>query len=325
MIVDLHVNLETEDGSLVDPTLLAQTAKAKGLDGLLLTQKGVLQPDLGVYREICDAAGLTVFQGAEFATNHGLILCILPSSTPAPEADWVQTDGDRVDADSLVDAVEALGGITIALRPYDREVETPMGDHLFSLQGLTACEVQNGRLTSTANELAMDAASSMGMPYVGSSNASGSEGLGTAATLLRDPVLTETQLCELIRSGDCWPVSFSDEAPEVDFRREAARRNDRRSARGRGDRRGPERRDRGTGGRSSESRRSRGGRKRGRGGRVGARSDDVGNRMPRAEGQVAEDIGNRIKPEGRLPAEDIGNRLAPGEVSPYLPQSGQED
>lgn len=312
MIVDLHVKLETEDGSLVDPAVLAEGAKAAGLDAMLLTQEGVLQPDISAYQAAAEAEGLVAFAGAKLVTNHGQLLCIFPGGTTLGE-DWTQAEGEVFDADALVDSIEALGGVSIALRPYDRELDHPMGDYLFSLQGLTACEVLNASLSETANDLALEAASNLGMPCVAASGAQGTAGLGSAATLLRDPVGSETQLCELIRGNDCWPVRMSEEAPEIE--------EPRRDGRGRrGERRGGNDR-RGGGDRRGERSGGERGRRRNRRGRGrGARPDDVGNRAPGGQRVLAEDAGNRVTPEGSLPAEDIGNRLAPGEVSPYQPQ-----
>jgi len=227
MIVDLHVNLEAEDGALVEPEALASSAKAAGLDGMVLTQDGAMKPDIEAYRTAGEAKGLTVLSGTRLATNHGWILCIFPDGTDLSDG-WAEMDGELFDATSVIDATEARGGATVALRPYDRDLQKPMGDHLFVLHGLSACEVQNSALSESVNALALEAASSMEMPCIGSSGAKGTEGLGSCATLLRDPVSSEVQLIEVIRSGDCWPVAFGDRVPVGDSGR-----------RGRGGRDGP--------------------------------------------------------------------------------------
>lgn len=338
MIVDLHVNLEAEDGALVDPEELATAAKTAGLDGMVLTQEGVMKPDLEPYRAAADAQGLTVLRGARLATNHGWILCIFPDGADLG-ADWAEMDGEFYDANSVIDGAEARGGATIALRPYDRDLSKPMGDHLFVLHGLSACEVQNTDLSESVNALALEAASSMEMPCIGSSGARGTEGLGSCATLLRDPVSSETQLIEVIRSGDCWPVTFSDRVPAGEpangrgrprGARDGQRSRDAGGGRGRGGG--------GGGGRSgAQGRRGRGSsggagrdapagrsRKRRRG-RVGPRPDDFGNRAGPSHHPVDDNIGNRVSPNERLPDEDIGNRLRPGEVSPYRNKSGEDE
>src|SRR5688572_6145900 len=216
MIVDLQVNLETKDGGLIDPNLLVEKAKAAGLDGVVVTKEGELLPDVQSFREVGAPQGIKIFAGAKIATNHGLIQCIFPSDAERPGEGFAERVEDVYDASAVIDAVEQLGGVTVALRPYDRDVPRPMGDHLFSLQGLSACEVQNGRISDIANDLALEAASNMEMPCVGTSCADGSEGLGTSATLFRSRVETESDLVEGIRAGDCWPVSFSERAPRAE-------------------------------------------------------------------------------------------------------------
>lgn len=213
MIVDLLVNLETAEGTLVDPETLMAAAKAAGLDGMVLTMPGVLSPDLGAYRAAAEAAGLTVFSGTEIPTSHGLVLALLPTGQVlAP--DFAPRSGSVYDAGAAIDGIETAGGAAIALRPYDRDLPHPMGDHLFALQGLDACEVMSGRLGEVANDLALEAASNLEMPCVGTSGARGTEGLGTAATLLRKRVEDESELVAIIKRGDCWPLGFSDELPK---------------------------------------------------------------------------------------------------------------
>ncbi len=341
MIVDLHVNLEAEDGSLVDPEQLATSAKAVGLDGMVLTQEGMMKPDLAPYQEAADAHGLTVLGGTRLVTNHGWILCIFPDGVDLSDgwADKDEADDALYDATSVIDATEARGGATVALRPYDRDLGKPMGDHLFVLHGLSACEVQNMALSESVNALALEAASSMEMPCIGTSGARGVEGLGSCATLLRDPVSSEMQLIEVIRSGDCWPIVFSDRVPVGDSG------NGRGRGRSRDGQRARDGGSRGRGGRGpSSGRRGGGGGARGGGGpggrdapagrnrkrrrgRGGPRPDDFGNRANPQSGPVDDNIGNRVRPDERLPAEDIGNRLRPGEVSPYRgkPENFDED
>lgn len=316
MIIDLQVNVESKDGSDVDPKELAQRIKAAGLDGAVLTRSGETAPDLAPYREAAGEVGVKVFAGAKIATHHGLILCLVPSGTTFGP-DFVAREGEVYPAAGVIDAIESLGGVTVALRPYDRDVPMPMGDHLFSLQGLVACEVLNGQVSEIANDLALEAASNMEMPCVGTSSARGLEGLGTTATLFRGAVADETELCEAIKHGHCWPVAFSDSAPkaEPEPRRSGGRRGE-----GKSEGRGEGRRDRNE--RSGRGRgRGRGGsRSRGRG--RGPLPDDIGNRAPGGERVIPEDIGNRVRPESEenLPADDIGNRLRPGEESPFRPR-----
>jgi len=307
MIIDLNVSPKAKDGARVDPTQLAEAAKQAGLDGFVLSQAGQFDLPWDEYGQAASAADLKMFRGYSVLTNHGLILCIVPGPDGLSSAFAPAEDG-LYDATAVIDAVEALDGVTVALRPYDRDLKHPMGDHLFSLQGLGACEVNNGGVSEIANDLALEAAFNMEMPCTGGSGAKGTEGLGTAATLLKTAAEDESVLCELLRDGACWPVAFADSAPVVKEARSGG-------GRGRGGRSGDRNRDRDDrGGRNRDRGRGRGG---GRGG------DDRGNlARPKDLDKLPEDIGNRVRPEEdeeRLP-EDIGNRLRPGEASPFAPK-----
>lgn len=335
MIVDLLVHIDQADGSLAEPGALLEAAQAAGLDGVVLAQSGALRPDLAPFRGAADDIGVKVFAGIELETDHGLVLAVLPPGAgladdfaPRTESVWA--------AEEAIDEVERAGGVTVALRPYDREVPHPMGDHLFSLQGLDACEVRSGRVADVANDLALEAASNLEIPCVGSSSSRGAEGLGSAATLLRRAVDDEAGLIQILKAGECWPIAFADGLP-TEHRDGRARSEGRKRGRGGeggrrdGRGRGGERRSRdGGGGRGGEGGRrdgrGRGGERRGRG-----RGDEVSSsrrvtEAPEHADKLPDDVGNRVRGSGdqeAAPPDDIGNRLKPGERSPFY--DGGED
>lgn len=292
MIIDLLVHTEEAEGGAVAPEALMEAAKSAGLDGLVLAGPDGTLGDIEAYAEAAEAKNLAIFPGAALETESGLLLVVVPSDKDLPE---FEMDGELVVADRAIDAIVELGGATVALRPYDRTVDHPMGDHLFSLQGIHACEVLSGRATEVANDLALEAASNLELPCVGTSAARGAEGIGTAATLFRRPVEQVEDLIEQLESGDCWPVGFGEDVPRDLDEGRGRRRDNRSGGRRDGNRSG------GRGGRS-DGRRNGGG-----GGGGGGRG-----RRERAPARVTE------APEhaDRLP-DDIGNRLAPGEASPF--------
>ncbi len=341
MIIDLCVNLETPDGGRADPADLAQASRAAGLDGLVLCQLGVPRPDIEPYAAAAD--GLLVVPGGLLPTAQGLLLTLLPEGAPSERL--VPGEDGLFDAEALISEVESLKGVTVALRPYDREVPHPMGDHLFALAGLAACETWNGAVSEIANDLALEAASNLELPCVGTSGARGTVGLGKTATLLRRPVTDIGGLIQLLEEGGCWPVGFSNEAPvDPDAgrppRRDGDRRGpDRRPGRSR-DRRGPDGRApdrrpdarapdrRGPEARGPEGReRPSGPRREGEssaGGRRDRRGPAGGERRsgptrvisaPEHADRLPDDVGNRVSRNRRgppPPPDDIGNRRGPG-------------
>ena len=354
MLVDLLVNIDNAKGQAEAPDVLVEVAKEAGLDGVVLVRAGQAAPDISAYVEAGKEEDLLVLPGAALETQHGWLLGLLPDGA---SVDIAPGDDGLFEIEATIEALEAAGGATVALRPYDREVTHPMGDHLFSLEGLDACEVMNGQVADIANDLALEAASNLEMPCVGSSGAEGIDGLGSAATLLRKPVETVSDLIALLKAGACWPVSMSDELPDelveerLGGRRGGGRRRGPGGGRdnrrgGGGGRRGRGRRSDEGGGRREEAAprgrreeaaprgrreeapgRSGGGRReeapgRGGGGRRG-RSDGGGGRRvtaaPEHADRLPEDYGNRVRSEKSGPKvpDDIGNRLAPGERSAF--------
>jgi len=306
MLVDLQVEIPSDVENLIAST------KAAGLDGIVLTSNETLFPVVSNLKD--NEEGVLVFSGAKVATNNGLLLCLIPNPEEEMGDDWAEKDGEVYDAISVINAIESLDGVVVALRPYDRDVELPMGDQIFGLTGISACDVQNGRLSSNSNGLALEAASNLELPCVGLSSAADVSELGTSATLFRTDLATEEELIEAIRHGECWPVLFSAEAPRVS----GGHRN-RRGRNGRRDRDNNSRRGRRDGRRNS-NRRGGGGRRTGRdgnrgrsGGRRGPVSDDVGNRVGRRENQksIDDNAGNIIRDEQtRHVSEDYGNVIS---------------
>jgi hypothetical protein len=137
--------------------------------------------------------------------------------------------------------------VAVAAHPYDKTVDRPSGDFIFTLDGLSAIQGLCGRARGPANDLAVEAADHMNLPCVAGSGAHASlEEIGAVATLFRDPVRTEADVVASIRSGGvyCVAIGAAPRAPE----RSAPERRGPSDRRG-GDRRGGERRDRGGGGR----------------------------------------------------------------------------
>ena len=150
--------------------------------------------------------------------------------------------------------MRALGGVAVAAHPYDKTLDRPSGDFIFTLDGLSAIEGLNARRPRAANDLAVEAADHMSLPCTGASGALlAIEEVGKAATLFRDPVASEADLVKQLRAGTVWCVALgvSPGAPEPGRER-------------RSDRRGPPRRDhgehRGEGGARQRGPRGRGGR-----------------------------------------------------------------
>lgn len=220
MVVDLHVHVGAR-GLPVEAVL--KRAPELGLAGVALVDDDAL-PDLAPYRD--KAGELQLFAGAEVTTDRGHYLVFLPQPENLPPL--TELLGERVNGawpvrDVLV-RVRALGGACVAAHPYDRNVERPGGDILYTLTALTAVETVNGARRSDIALPAIEAAETLGLPCVGGSDARRSiDELGRGATLFTKRLENEAALCEALRSGACWPMDFGDLPDDFQRRSHAPR------------------------------------------------------------------------------------------------------
>jgi hypothetical protein len=138
--------------------------------------------------------------------------------------------------------VQAKGGVAVAAHPYDKTIDRPSGDFIFTLDGLSAIEGLCGRSHGPANDLAVEAADHLNLPCIAGSGARAAEEIGKVATLFREPVASEADVVAQIRSGGVYCVTVgavpaSARGPGTD-RRGGDRRGDGRRG---GERRGPRR------------------------------------------------------------------------------------
>jgi hypothetical protein len=260
MLIDLHVHSHHTRGCSLSPRDVVRRAKEAGLDGVAFTDLNTLDGLDEIRAAGRDESFLTLC-GVEVATDRGHYLCFFPDPAKVPAPPQAFGSATPWPVRDVLAKVKDLGGVAVAAHPYDKSVERPSGDFIFTLDGLAAIEGLNARRKGPANDLAVEAADHMSLPCTGASGALGSlDEIGKAATLFRDRVTCEEDVVRQLRAGTvfCVAVGVTPGAAEP----------------ARGERRGPERRDRGDrrrehGGdeRSEGGGRRRGGR--GRGGRGG--------------------------------------------------------
>jgi predicted metal-dependent phosphoesterase TrpH len=254
MLIDLHVHSHHTRGCTLAPRDVLRRARAAGLDGVAFTDLNTLD-GLEEFRAAGREEGVLALCGVELVTDRGHYLCFFPDPAKVPAPPQVFGATTPWPVREVLAKVKELGGVAVAAHPYDKTVERPSGDFIFTLDGLSAIEGLNTHRKGPANDLAVEAADHMNLPCTGASGAQGSvEEIGKAATLFRDPVKTEEDLVRQLRAGTIWCVALgvtpgADEAPRE--------RGERRG----GDRHGGHRGERG--GRREGGGRPRGGRGRG--------------------------------------------------------------
>jgi predicted metal-dependent phosphoesterase TrpH len=208
MLIDIHCHSRHTRGCELEPEAVARRALEVRLDGICFTDVNILE-DVAELDALRAKVPIKIFAGLDAATDHGHYLCFFPepAKVPAPAQMWGGQSDRPWPAKEVVDKVRSMGGAVIAAHPYDRESQFPAGDFIFTLQGLSAVEAFNARLSAAANEMAMEAADHLQLPSVGGSNTRQNlDLLGRMATLFKRPVSNEAELVTALINGEVWPV-----------------------------------------------------------------------------------------------------------------------
>jgi predicted metal-dependent phosphoesterase TrpH len=207
MLIDVHVHSHHSPGCTLAPRDIVRRAKEAGLDGVVVTDLNTLE-GMAEVREAGRDQGLVALCGAEFVTDHGHYLCYFPEPdrVPAPPQMFGTTPWP---VHEVVRRVREMGGAVVAAHPYDKSVERPSGDFIFTLDGLAALQGLCARKRGPANDLAIEAADHMTLPCVGGSGAHETlDDIGKAATLFRVPVASEADLVRQLLAGHVFCVSI---------------------------------------------------------------------------------------------------------------------
>ena len=244
MLIDLHVHSHHSPGCTLSPLDIVRRAKEAGLDGVVITDTNTLD-GLDEIRAAAHQEAFLALCGVELVTDRGHYLCYFPdpARVPAPPQMFGTTPWP---AREVVRRVRDMGAAVVAAHPYDKSVERPSGDFIFTLEGLSALEGLNVRRKGPSNDLAIEAADHMSLPCVGGSGAGPAlDDIGKAATLFREPVSTEEDLVRQIRAGHVFCVAIG-VTPHGTPERQAPRHGgERRGSDRTGERRGSDRGGRG--------------------------------------------------------------------------------
>jgi predicted metal-dependent phosphoesterase TrpH len=207
MLIDLHVHSLHTRGCSLTPRELVRRAREVGLDGVAVTDLNTME-GLEEIRAAGREEGLVALCGLEVATDRGHYLCFFPDPARVPPP--AQMFGSTVPwpVRSVLSLVREMGGAVVAAHPYDKSVERPGGDIIFTLDGLAAIEGLNARRRGPANDLAIEAADHMNLPCTGASGAHELADIGKAATLFRDPVRTEADVVAQLKAGTVFSVAI---------------------------------------------------------------------------------------------------------------------
>jgi len=208
MLIDLHVHSHHTRGCSLSPRDVVRRAKEAGLDGVVFTDLNTLD-GLEEIRAAGRDEGFLALCGTEVATDRGHYLCFFPDPAKVPAPPQVFGSATPWPVREVLAKVREMGGAVVAAHPYDKSVERPSGDFVFTLDGLSAIEGLNAERKGPANDLAVEAADHMNLPCTAGSGALGSiDPVGKAATLFREPVASEEDLVRQLRAGGVFAVAI---------------------------------------------------------------------------------------------------------------------
>ena len=242
MLIDLHVHSHHTRGCTLAPRDVVRRAKEAGLDGVAFTDLNTLD-GLEEIRAAGREEGLPRAVRASRSRPTAATTCASSPTPPrSPRRRRCSARRRRGRCGEVLAKVKELGGVAVAAHPYDKTIDRPSGDFIFTLDGLSAIEGLNARRKGPANDLAVEAADHMNLPCTGASGAlDAADEIGKAATLFRDPVATEADLVAQLRAGTvfCVAIGVTPGAAEPGRERGADRRGPRaaRSSRSPGRRR----------------------------------------------------------------------------------------
>jgi len=206
MLIDLHIHSNYQKDSPLSPKEIIARAKNTILDGIVFTDNAIYN-DVDELKRYGEEVGIVVLFGAEVHSDKGHMLVYLPDISKF--GDIIKPSDEPMSISDLVSMVNNLNGAVVAAHPYKKDVDRPLGDGLFTVEGLTAIEVESGFSDNTANILAYDAASRLGIPMTGGSATKDNfDHLGLYATLFSGRLTTEKELVDKLKNGRYYPVNI---------------------------------------------------------------------------------------------------------------------
>jgi len=189
MLIDLHCHTRVYSAcSALTPDALVRAAKARGLDGVCITEHDALWP-LDDIRRLAETMEFAVFRGMEVTTEVGHVL-VFGVGRHHPE---------MATLDALHRIVRAEGGLMYLAHPGRRYGTLPPDD-------LSACfdsvEAHNGTEGTLQNETAARMAENLRLPGIGGSDAHAVREVGVCATGFTAAIEDEAAFLAALRSGD---------------------------------------------------------------------------------------------------------------------------
>lgn len=238
MLIDLFTYTTQTPECTLDAATILDTAKARGLDGVCITDVASSH-HAQRWAEMGAQARIFVGVGVELVTDCGHLTCFAPElGEVMVKETWRRlTTFARPAASQVVSFFDEVGGAVIASHVFDQAHNYPMGDWASMIEGLAAIDVASPYRKPIENDLALEMARALSLPGVGGSRSkTTAERLGAAATVFGSPITDQARLVEALRGMQYWAISVVPKdavearRSEPPRRRSESRRSDRNDA-----------------------------------------------------------------------------------------------
>jgi hypothetical protein len=205
VLVDMHNHTHVSSPcSLLSPEELIETARARGLDAICVTEHLALE-GANVARDLGQRLGFPVFRGVEARTDLGDML-VFGYYRDVPQG---------ISLDELCWLVHEVGGLVYVAHPYhtrggwnlwasmrgqglDLDADW---DRVAVLKELDGVEVLNGQVSDEVNGQARVLAARLGRPGIGGSDSHALKMVGAAATRFEHAIRSEEELVNALKGG----------------------------------------------------------------------------------------------------------------------------
>lgn len=189
MIIDMHLHIEGRSHCSVLPLEELYRGLSPKLNGICITDHGIIDQIRHLHLE-----EFKVFYGVELWSNKGDILAygiehILPSKD--------------LRAKDIIGFIHHHGGIAVAAHPFSNR-HNAFHDSVYDFE-FDAIEI-NGAIGKKENEMARQAAESLGLPLIGGSDAHSIKQLNTVATEFENEISSIEDIVKSIKNRKCKPI-----------------------------------------------------------------------------------------------------------------------
>lgn len=201
MKIDLHIHTHPRSPcSSLRPEELVREAQKAGVQGICVTEHGVLWTKEEVERLSSNEEGIRVFRGIEVTTDQGDILVFgyygdLPRVVPIVEL----RRKIAASCGFMVAAHPFRGFLLFGIGQLNLTPEQASQRPVFSL--VDAIEIGNSKVTDQENQMAREVAARIGLPGVAGSDAHAPGEVGRWVTIFEKDIADEEQLVEELRGG----------------------------------------------------------------------------------------------------------------------------